>query len=141
MRRVTSKQVGVPFVWCADPVTIDKRAAWGDTADNMQVGPNGAFLKMKSNTEISHLVQPNTDKTAPVGWVPGSTPGLFDKSPIYLGEQVNPGSSITIKTLDGEMTYTPTELSVVCANEKNGEPDLNDQWLQTVANVEKNYVV
>lgn len=141
MRRVTSKQVNVPFVWCADPVTIDKRKSWGDAADNLQHAPNGAFLKMKSLTEVSHLVQPNADKTAPVGWVPGSAPGLFDKSPIYLGDQVQVGSSITIKTLDGEITYTPTELSVVCANEKNGEADLNDQWVQTMAAVEKNYVV
>lgn len=141
MRRITSKQVNVRFVWCSSPITIDKRDEWGNAADNLQIAPNGAFLKMKGNTEVTHLVQPNADKTAPVGWIPGSEPGLFDKSPIYIGEYIQAGDKITLRTLDGRVTYTATELSVVCANEKDGCPDLNDQWVQKISDVEKNYFI
>ena len=141
MKRALSKQTGVSFIWCGSPVTIDKRAEWGDGGDNMQVAPNGAFLKLKSQTEVSHLVQPNEEKTAPVGWIKGESPGLFDKSPIYIGEKIEAGQTVQISTLDGEMNYTTTELSVMCANEKDGEPDLADQWVQKWSDVEKNYVV
>ena len=80
-------------------------------------------------------------KTAPVGWVPGEGPGLFDKKPIYLGEEVKEGETVTIETLDGEISYTVTAPSVVCANEKDGKPDLSDRWVRKWADVEKNYIV
>lgn len=64
---VKSRQRDVKFLWCGSPITIDKRNEWGTNGDNLQIALNGAFLKLKSDTEISHLVQPNEDKTAPVG--------------------------------------------------------------------------
>lgn len=141
MKKVFSKQTGVGFVWCSSPVTIDKRADWGDAGDNLQVAPNGAFLKMKTPTEISHLVQPNADKTAPVGWIKGESDGLYDKQPIYIGDTVEVGQTIKVNTLDGEITYTATEPSVLCANEKDGQPDLNDMWVQKWSDLEKNYIM
>ena len=138
---VHSKQVGIRFLWCESPITIDKRSAWGSDAENLQVAKDGAFLKLANEFEISHLVQPNAEKDAPIGWVPGSEPGTFDKSPIYLCETVQAGERVTIKTLDGEITYTAKEKSVVCANQKDGQPDFNDRWVQSATELAKHYVV
>ena len=115
MRLVHSRQVGVRFLWCGSPITIDKRSSWGSDAENLQIAKEGAFLKVKNDTEVSHLVHPNSAKDAPVGWIPGSKPGTFDKSPIYLCEAVEADVSLTIQTLDGEITYKPQEKAVVCA--------------------------
>jgi hypothetical protein len=46
MKKYNSKQKNAPFIWCPDPITIDKRSSWGNTDDNLQVAPNGAFLKL-----------------------------------------------------------------------------------------------
>ncbi len=103
MKLIQSKQVNIPFVWCADPIVIDKRKSWGDSEENFQKGPNGAFLKMKNDKEISHLVQPNSDKTAPVGWIYTGRENLYDKLPIFVGGKVNKGEWKCLNTLDGEM--------------------------------------
>lgn len=149
MQRVVSKQTDVLFVYCPDPITIDKRADWKDWGlDNLQSAPNGAFLKIiptpcssSGAMVVSHLVQSNADKTAPIGWIPGSGPGLFSKAPIYIGDLVHVGTTVNIHTLDGPMSFTPTELSAVCANEKDGKPDLNDMWVNTLTNIIKHYVI
>ena len=141
MRKLQSKQRGVQFLFCKSPVTIDKRADWGDGADNLQKAPNGAFLKTSSPTEVSHLVKPNADKTAPIGWIPGSGPGLFDKLPIWVDDEniLQPGNVKKLKTADGEIEYTAKELSMVCYNDLNGAPNEADAWAQTVAAIKKNY--
>lgn len=140
MRLVQSKQRNVPFVFCASPVTIDKRAEWGADPSNLQSAPNGAFLKMSSPTEVSHLVQPNEDKTAPIGWVPGDGPGLFNKAPIWVDDTVlQPGESKQMKTRDGELNYEVKEPASVCYNGDASGPDLTDGWVQTLANLRKNY--
>lgn len=140
MRRIQSKQQGVPFVFCPSPVTIDKRAAWGPDPINLQEAPNGAFLKMKSPTEVSHLVQPNKDKTAPIGWIPGNGPGLFDKNPIWIEDTVlQPGETKFVECRDGDKNYEVRELSVVCYNGDANGPDLTDGWVQTMADLKKNY--
>jgi hypothetical protein len=140
MRLIQSKQRNVMFVFCASPITIDKRAEWGPDGSNLQEAPNGAFLKMNSPTEVSHLVQPNEDKTAPVGWVPGDSPGLYTKSPIWVEDEVlQPGTTVSMMTLDGPMTYVPREESVVCYNGDVNGPNLQDGWIQTLKNLSKNY--
>lgn len=140
MRRVTSKQSEVPFVWCSSPVVIDKRAEWGSDPSNLQSAPNGAFLKMGSSTNVSHLVQPNESKTAPIGWVPGNGPGLFDKAPIWIEDTVlQPGETKQMKTRDGDLNYEVKEPAVVCYNGDANGPDMTDGWVQTIANLKKNY--
>lgn len=144
MRYVTSKQVGVLFVFCPSPVVIDKRAAWGPTADNLQEAPKGAFLKMNKVPGkvdvVSHLVQPNADKSAPVGWMAGSELGLFDKLPIWVDEEILPVGTIRqVNGLDGVMTYEIKEPSVVTYNGDTNGHNPNDGWVQTVKNVQKNY--
>lgn len=139
--RVLSKQQNVPFVFCPDPITIDKRKAWGDGSDNLQHATNGAFLKMKSATEISHLVQPNADNSAPIGWVPGSVPGLFDKSPIHIIRRVEAGTNVELQTADGKINYEVKEPSAVVCNDINGQPNESDSWVQVWREVEKNYHV
>jgi hypothetical protein len=141
MRRVTSKQVDVRFVWCGFPITIDKRAEWGDKGENIQIALEGAFLKIKAENEVSHLVQPNADKSAPMGWILGSKPGFFNKQPIYIGETIEKGVTVEVETLDGKIIYTTSEKSVICANEKNGQPDMSDQWVQKMSDIEKNYII
>lgn len=65
MRKVESKQRNVKFSFCIEPVTIDKSAEWGP--GNVQNFPDGVFFKHDPETdEITHGVQPNSDKTAPV---------------------------------------------------------------------------
>ena len=139
MKLITSKQVGVSFVHCGSPITIDKRADWGSNADNLQHGPNGGFLKM-TGLEVSHLVQPNADRTAPIGWRPGSAPGLYDKDPIFVSDEVlEPGTTKEVVGLDGTITYEIKEPSRLCYNDLSGEPNPNDAWVQTEKNLVKNY--
>lgn len=142
MRQIQSTQRNVQFVFCESPVTIDKRASWGDNPENLQKGPNGAFLKMSSGTEVSHLVQPNENGNAPVGWILGDGPGLFHKSPIWIEDEVlQAGTTKELSTLDGDIKYEVTESSVVCYNEVDGEANLDDAWVQTIAEIEKNYIL
>lgn len=141
MKKIDSHQRNIRFIFCGSPVTIDKRAAWGNNADNLQQGPNGAFLKMKNETEVSHLVQPNADKTAPVGWIQGDGPGLFHKEPIWVDEEVlQPGTVKPIMTLDGPIEYEVKTLSQVCYNDKGNLPNQEDSWVQSVEDIKKNYV-
>jgi hypothetical protein len=150
MKKYNSKQKNVPFIWCPDPITIDKRSSWGNTDDNLQVAPNGAFLKLMNNSNncisiiptISHLVQPKEDKSAPVGWVPTLFfPGLFDKEPIWVEDIIVPaGDNYEFQTADGKMVYCLDEDAKVCYNcLENGEPNYEDGWIQTVSEIEKNY--
>jgi hypothetical protein len=142
MKKIQSTQRNVSFVFCPSPVTIDKRGEWGDNADNLQHGAGGAFLKMKDQTTVSHLVQPNEDKTAPIGWVVGSGPGLFDKTPIWIEEEVLPvGSTKVLQTLDGVMSYEVKKPSVVCYNDLDGKPNQKDSWAQTLDNLRSNYIL
>jgi hypothetical protein len=140
MRLIQSKQRDVAFVFCSAPIIIDKRAEWGPDPSNLQNAQNGAFLKMSSPVEVSHLVQPNETKTAPVGWVPGSAPGLFSKSPIWVEDEIlEPGMVKNMKTLDGELNYEVKEPAVVCYNGTEDGPNLVDGWVQTLKVLKKNY--
>ncbi len=142
MRKVSSNQKDVPFAWCPSPVTIDKRGEWGASAENLQHGPGGAFLKFASPTSISHLVQPNADKTAPVGWIVGSGPGLFSKSDIWITcDELQPGARVGMQTADGPISYDVKVPSMVCYNDKDGAPNLDDGWVQTMKDLKKNYVL
>ena len=149
MKKYNSKQKSVEFIWCPDPITIDKRSSWGNTDDNLQVASNGAFLKLITNSNncisiqtISHLVQPKEDKSAPVGWVPTPfSPGFFDKEPIWIDDKIIPAFDVyEFATADGKMVYCLDEDAKVCYNcLENGEPDYKDGWLQKVSEIEKNY--
>lgn len=141
MRKLESRQRNVRFLFCSNPVTIDKQKDWGDSAENLQQAPNGAFLKTSSSTEISHLVQPNGDKTAPIGWMPGAEPGLFDKLPIWVDDEhvLQPGDIKKIHTADGEIEFTVKEPSMVCYNDLDDAPNEDDSWIQKVFDIKKNY--
>lgn len=140
MTRVHSKQQNIPFVFCGSPITIDKRGDWGADASNLQEAPNGAYLKMMTETEVSHLVQPNADRTAPEGWIPGDGPGLFSKSPIWVtGVEIPPGETTVINGLDSTMNYTFDEPAMVCYNSDENGPNYSDGWVQTMKNLRKNY--
>ncbi len=141
MKLIQSNQKNVAFVFCSSPITIDKSDSWG--AGNLQQAPNGAYLKMSSATEISHLVQPNADMTAPIGWVPGSAPGLFNKAPIWVDDQhvLQPGDRKELMTADGPIDYEVREPSMVCYNDQNGAPNLDDAWVQKLSDIKKNYVL
>lgn len=144
MKKLLSKQLGVQFIFCESPITIDKRGAWGDNPDNFQKGPNGAFLKTDAKGNISHLVQPNADNTAPIGWIPSTAVpvvGHYDKKPIWItNELIEPGAVLNVKTLDGDIEYKIEKPSRVCYNSApDGTADLNDVWVQTVEALIKNY--
>ncbi|MBI4158131.1 MAG: hypothetical protein HY505_00705 [Candidatus Yanofskybacteria bacterium] len=105
--------------------------------------PDRAQWRVSENelaTEVSHLVQSNEDKTAPIGWVPGNGPGLFDKAPIWIEDTVlQPGETKSMKTMDGDLNYEVKEPATVCYNGDASGPDLTDGWVQTLANLRKNY--
>jgi hypothetical protein len=149
MKFIESKQKFQKFSWCPHPVTIDKSADWGP--GNKQEFPEGVFLKHQDACDVTHGVQPNTDKTAPVGWVKsdlttamyiGSTYGLFDKCPIWVEDETLKADT-TVNTLDGviDYKYDPLVPSVICYNGDASGPNMADAWVQTVKNVEKNYVL
>jgi hypothetical protein len=142
MKKIDSNQRNVRFVFCPSPITIDKRSEWGNNDENFQKAPNGAFLKYSSDTEVSHLVQPNNDRTAPVGWIVGDEPGLFHKSPIWVDENIlQPGTTKELSLLDGDFVYEVVEPSMVCYNDLDGQPNLNDGWVQKVSQISKNYAL
>lgn len=136
MKKVSSKQAGVRFAFCPDPVTIDKSASWGE--GNFQDFPNGVFLKFKDDGTISHGVQPNEKGDAPVGWQPTDNPELFDKLSIWVGEKVPAGEKRTISTLDGVMDYNFKEDSYLCYN-GDEEANLEDCWVIKESDIVENY--
>lgn len=138
MKKVLSKQRGVKFLFCGSPVTIDKTKDWGD--NNLQLFPNGAFLKINDDNTVSHGVQPNSDNTAPVGWIANGD-GTFDKAPIWVDESkvYENNHSISLNTLDGKMDYVAKEPSVVVFNGNEESIDPNDSWLMEVKGLKKNY--
>ncbi|MFA7284634.1 MAG: hypothetical protein WC004_02325 [Candidatus Absconditabacterales bacterium] len=142
MRKITSKQRDILFLLCKSPITIDKSAEWGP--GNSQLAPDGAFLKINEGEggkmDISHLVQPNPEKTAPIGWVSNGQPNRFDKAPIWVDQKIlNAGETVALQTADGPINYQVTEASYLCYNDKEGMPNLQDSWVQTRKNLEKNY--
>lgn len=140
MKLTKSKQRNVRFIWCANPITIDKRAEWGDSSDNLQIGRDGAFLKINDDGSVSHLIQPNADKTAPIGWMK-SEEG-FDKLPIWIEEEsLQTGAIHKMNTADGPVEYSVVEPSRVCYNDDAGQPNMNDGWVQTEKNLAKNYEI
>lgn len=136
-----SKQQNIRFIFCPSPIIIDKRVSWGNNESNFQHGPNGAFLKMVDDNNVSHLVQPKVDLSAPIGWIPTDDPGRFDKSPIWIDDTLIDRSEVTLNTKDGTIVYTVTEPSYRCYNMlDDGNPDLADSWIQTVRELDKNYI-
>jgi hypothetical protein len=141
MKLIQSTQVNLPFVMIKSPVTVDKSGEWGE--GNLQLGPNGGFLKLSDPITVSHLVQPKPDWSAPIGWRPGSKPGLFTKDPIWIDEKnvLQPGTKHSMTTADGPIEYNVQEPSVVCYNDLDGKPNLNDGWVQKLSVLGKNYVL
>lgn len=139
MRKIASTQRNVPFVFCPHPITIDRSSDWGP--GNLQMAPYGAFLKMESPTVVSHLVQPNKGRTAPEGWVPGDEPGVFSKADIWVDDNniIPAGVETQVMTLDGKMNYTFNEPSVRCYNDDDGQPNMDDGWVQKISTLKKNY--
>jgi hypothetical protein len=141
MKLIPSTQIDVAFVLCRSPITIDKRDAWGPAEGNFQQGPKGAFLKMASASEVSHLVQPKDDMSAPIGWEVGSGAGLFSKAPIWVDAVLPSGEEKKVETADGPITYRFDEPAIVCYNsDDDGNPNLNDGWVQKISALKKNYV-
>ena len=142
MKIATSKQKNVEFVFCPSPITIDKTASWGP--GNFQNGPEGAFLKINNDGSVSHLVQPNASKTAPIGWVKTDVPRLFNKMPIGVLQVLTEiGNTVDLSTKDGDMNYLIQEESyLVCnLNEDGITPNKEDSWVITKKELEKNYII
>jgi hypothetical protein len=143
MKKIISKQKNVLFVFCADPITLDKRAEWGNYESNFQQAPNGAFLRIVSETKVSHLVQPKEDKSAPIGWVSGDSEGLFNKAPIWIDDEniLQKGDAKVLNTADGTINREAKEPSMICYNDNNGQPDKKDVWIQPIKEIEENYIM
>ena len=135
MKRYRSLQPPARFVRFTSPMVLDRSAEWGP--GSVQSFPNGAFLRLRSNDEVSHGIQPNEDFSAPVGWEPTAKRGLFRKKDISA-ERIEGSGSIVITTLDGPVSCPlPCYL---CANlNYHGEPDPHDRWPRPVAEFEAAY--
>lgn len=152
--KIESKQKNVKFIFCSSPITIDKSKEWG--GDNLQVAENVAWLKINENIvktpakhwrdseenviieEVSHLVQHDDCRNCPVGWYKENLANRFSKLPIWVCK-IKDQNQITIQTLDGPMTYKVDENSILCANDLNGEANMNDMWVSDEKTVSKNY--
>lgn len=144
--KVNSRQTEVVFSWCPHPVTIDKSEDWGK--GSMQHFPNGVFLKHDTHGNVTHGVQPNEDKTAPVGWVPSHTcidipcaKTCYDKSPIWASVAIAESGKIRLDTIDGFVEYEIKEPSCVVAQDDNGKPSETDRWVMTIRELQKSYEV
>jgi hypothetical protein len=137
MRKVKSRQKKVKFSFCKAPVTIDKSASWGP--GNFQNFPDGVFFKHddKNSGVVTHGVQPNAEKTAPIGWEKNAK-GTFDKLPIWVDKKVITEGTVTMQTKDGEINY---EIKAPSCKVYNGadKPDLTDGWIMKVGELIKNY--
>lgn len=141
VRLIKSNQIA-SFLPCKCPITIDKRKDWGDNENNFQRAPSGAFLKV-GNNEITHLVQPNEDFTAPIGWRRYHIPvgDAYEKLPIWVSTKAYvKGDVVTLDTADGLIVYDVKEESYICYNDLNGEHNPADAWVQTRKELEKNYL-
>lgn len=136
MKQIESNQRNVNFSFCESPVTIDKSAAWGE--GNLQNFPNGVFLKHDASGDVTHGVQPKEDMSAPIGWLKDENG--FKKLPIWIGERLAPGTTKNLLTLDGPIDYLVAEDSFVCCNDSDGIPNMKDSWVQSVAEINKNYI-
>ncbi|MEK7639278.1 MAG: hypothetical protein AAB388_03915 [Patescibacteria group bacterium] len=139
-RRIVSKQRNVRFVYCPHPINIDMSCVWGDNGDSFQRAPNGSFLKLtEDGLTVQHLVQARPDKSAPIGWEHGDHPGLYNKLPIWIEGTIIQSGVLEVPTLDGLISLTVTEPSMICYNDRDGAPESRDVWVQTIANLVKNY--
>jgi hypothetical protein len=149
MIKARAKQKNIMFIKLDSPTTIDKRKNWGKKNKNFQNFPNGVFIKCDENFNGSHGVQPNDNGDAPKGWEKTDKVGFFDKKDIWIDPNVihpnkeeDPINVVTIATLDGVIQYEIKEPSCFVFNMKeDGSIDVEDSWIQTVKELEKNYFV
>lgn len=145
MKQYKSKEGTRKFGWLGFPCSF---TTWGSKWEF----PNGAFIShvgsnaINDTPEFSHGVQPNADKTAPVGWKPTEFPGTFEKMDIWSdGVIVDPEivSVITVCCLDapnGTKNYEVEEPSIITFNSNNdGSPNFADGWLQSLKGFESKY--
>ena len=135
MRKTKSRQKKVKFSFCESPVIIDKSSSWGE--GNLQNFPDGVFFKHddKNCGVVTHGVQPNADKTAPIGWEINAK-GTFDKLSIWVDKKVITEGTVTMQTKDGEINY---EIKKPSCKVYNGEfaPYLTDGWIMSVSELIK----
>lgn len=132
----TEDQMGVTFIKCEHPFTIDKSAEWGE--GNVQEFPNGGYLRIVEGC-VGWGVQPNADFTAPIGWVPNGK-GTFDKLPIWVQDFIyKPTGFLPLLTKDGFISYEVKTPTVIVYNCKNNRPDWQDSWAMPFADLVKRY--
>lgn len=130
--------------WCGDPICIDKSGDWG--VGNTQTHPNGAWVQINKDGEVSHLVADASQDvdggltTSPVGWtrVLGSY-NAFVKNHIWAVQI--PDRKVHLSTLDGDMIYdNPNSDGWVLYNTNAiGEPDFSDPWFMTYKEFTETY--
>lgn len=140
-RIAVSKQKNVRFAYCDNPIILDKSKDWGP--GNKQVANHGCFLKLDDKAAVvSHLVQPNKDKSAPIGWTRTNKPGYFDKNDICVLRELSSGEKVMLNTKDGKINYVANGPSyIVCNTDSRGYPDTSDPWVISKPELEKSYKI
>jgi hypothetical protein len=114
-----------------------KHPNWGLNAK--QKFKEGCFMKVYNTGIVSVGVQPNKDKTSPVGYTKLKN-GKFIKNNIIIVKYLKANQRILLKTLDGWIFYNITEPSVIVAQtDENNCANLNDVWKKTISSLKKDY--
>lgn len=144
MKKISSKQRGIPFVYCQFPMTIDRSDIWGE--GSVQNFPNGCFLKFEDNGNVSWGVQPQEVNFAPVGWVIdrikyGDINIYYcDKEPIWVIEKLEVGKTKVVNSVDGVMKYEVNELSYLVCRDEDDAPNLKDSYVISAKELKEKYV-
>lgn len=146
LKKLHSTQLSVRFSWLDAPTTIDMSEKWGK--NSVQIFNDGVFLKHDEEGRVTHGVQPNKDRTSPIGWEKCNSDGNFyRKLPVWvdLDNLIDPKiikkPYARIKTLDGDMDYKLDEIFVKVYQDNNGQPNLKDIWLIPLRELKSLYYV
>jgi hypothetical protein len=137
MFKAISRKGRVRHIFCPHPMTLDKSSSWGP--GNVQHFPNGCYLQLNERGEVTHGVQPNAARTAPIGWhhVEGE---FYEKDLVWAEHRTE--SSVKLMTLDGPMTYDNHESNgfVLYNATPEGDPDYDDPWFMSAKKFHRVYV-
>ncbi len=138
-RRKNREENLVLHLFNSHPISVVKN--WGKNgAPMLQSHSTGCWMQFNNDDEFSHLVANQKGKKCPVGWVSGERKGYYMKADI-LATKIDPNVEVTIKTLDGEMTYNSPTGGFMCFNTYGPEnrQDETDCWFVTTEKMNELY--
>lgn len=146
LKKAISKYRPTIHIWCPMPMTIDMSAKW-KSEGNVQEFPNGCFVQINSEGEVSHGVQPY--KGNPVGWEKVSDNTYVKTQPIMY--EVITDLVVKVKTADNVgdnfMTHdNPTQdgymvYNTILNEEEEFVANPNDKWFMSKVEFIEKYTI